>query len=54
MEKLATQTDKKPGIVPNDTLTLPKLDIPSFNGKIIKFQEFWDAFDPCINKNSLS
>ncbi|XP_056016815.1 uncharacterized protein LOC130053514 [Ostrea edulis] len=31
---------------------LPKLELPSYNGDNIKFQEFWDAFDATINRNS--
>ena len=52
MEKLTVQTDKKTtGTVLKDSVKLPKLDIPSFKGDIIKFQEFWDAFEACIDKN---
>ena len=51
MEKLAVQSDKKTGTVPKESVKLPKLDIPSFKGDIMRFQEFWDAFDACINKN---
>ena len=30
---------------------LPKLNLQSFNGDILEFQEFWDSFDSAINSN---
>ena len=30
---------------------LPKLELPVFNGDILKWQEFWGMFDTSINSN---
>ena len=30
---------------------LPKLELSKFNGNILKWQEFWDAFEATIHKN---
>jgi hypothetical protein len=32
---------------------LPKLSLPSFDGEITKFKEFWDQFDVAVNKMSV-
>ena len=30
---------------------LPKMDIQKFGGRVCEWQEFWDAFNSCINEN---
>ena len=32
----------------------PQLDIPVFNGNVLKWQEFWDAFEATIDKGKYS
>ena len=32
---------------------LPKLDLPSFDGKVEKWMFFWESFDACVNKSDL-
>ena len=31
---------------------LPKLDLPKFDGSVLKWQSFWDSFDSAIHSNS--
>lgn len=33
------------------TVKLPKLNVPSFDGNILKWQEFWDSFHSAIHDN---
>lgn len=33
------------------TIKLPKLELQKFRGNILKWQEFWDAFEASIHKN---
>lgn len=55
MEKMSTQTEKtSSNFKPSDTVKLPKLDIPSFDGNITNYPEFWDAFEACIHKSNLA
>ena len=35
-----------------NSVRLPKLEIPSFNGENLKWTEFWDSFEASIHENS--
>ena len=35
-------------------MKLPKLHLPTFNGNLLGWQEFWDIFDSSIHQRSLS
>ena len=35
-------------------MKLPKLDLPTFNGNLLGWQEFWDIFNSTIHQQSLS
>ena len=35
-----------------NTVKLPKLELKKFDGNILKWQEFWDAFDSTIHQNN--
>ncbi|XP_060600224.1 uncharacterized protein LOC132753734 [Ruditapes philippinarum] len=37
--------------VKKDTVKLPKIDIPSFNGNKLYWIEFWDSFENSVHKN---
>ena len=39
---------------PNPQMKLPKLDLPTFNGNILVWQEFWAIFNSTIHQQSLS
>ena len=39
---------------PNPQMKLPKLDLPTFNGNLLVWQEFWDIFNSTIHQQSLS
>ena len=46
---LIQQTQKQQNS--NGAIKLPQLDIPSFNGDRMKWNEFWDTFETSINLN---
>ena len=35
-------------------MKLPKLDLPTFNGNLLGWQEFWDIFDSTIHQHQQS
>ena len=37
----------------NPQMKLPKLDLPTFNGNLLGWQEFWDIFDSTIHQQSI-
>ncbi len=51
IEKIKAQNDKVKDTVKETCVKLPKLNLQSFNGDILDFQEFWDSFDSAINSN---
>jgi hypothetical protein len=38
---------------PQLSVRLPKLTLPSFDGDVLKWQEFWDAFHSAVHDNKL-
>ena len=56
IEKLRIRAENKIETVDTNAkfgnVKLPKLELPKFDGDIMKFQAFWDAFDSTINKNT--
>ena len=54
VEKKKVEAEKKIAVMKeNDKLTvkLPKLDSKKFDGNILKWTEFWDAFEATIHNN---
>ena len=51
LEKIKAKNDKVKDTVKETCVKLPKLNLQSFNGDILEFQEFWDSFDSAINSN---
>ena len=35
----------------NSTVHLPRLDLPTFSGNTLDWQQFWDSFDAAVNSN---
>ena len=50
MKKLVHQTTEKL-VISSESVRLPKIEIPTFDGNILTFKEFWDAFEVCIDNN---
>lgn len=38
-------------LIPSQTVRLPKLEVPSFNGDILKWKEFWESSKSSIHNN---
>lgn len=51
---MANVNEQKATKTTADKVKLPKIEIPSFDGEITKFQAFWDSFETCIHKSDLS
>lgn len=52
LEKSGVQTNKEPSATTN--AKLPKLLLPSFDGDIQQWHQFWDRFEITIHKSNLS
>ena len=52
MHQLVTTAQEKHGETSaHGSVKLPKLEIPHFDGNILKFRDFWDAFEVCVDSN---
>ena len=38
----------------NPRIKLPKLNLLTFNGNLLHWQEFWDIFDSAVNQQNIS
>ena len=36
------------------SMRLPKLNLPNFDGNILKWSEFWDVFESSVDKQNIS
>ena len=36
------------------SMRLPKLNLPNFDGNILKWPEFWDVFESSVDKQNIS
>ena len=45
-------TDQRDKVTPQ--IKLPKLNLPSFDGNILNWQELWDIFKPTIHEQDLT
>lgn len=54
MEQKRLELEKQIGVPitrHNPAIKLPNLELPKFDGNILKLQEFWDSFEASIDKN---
>ena len=50
MKKLVHLTTEKL-VISSESVRLPQIEIPTFDGNILTIKEFWDAFEVCIDNN---
>ena len=50
--KVNEQTSSSSAEHKQSHLKLPKLDVPKFRGDALKFQTFWDQFEPTVHDNN--